>query len=113
MPRATNTILVKLRPTSGLRAAESRANLRPLYDTPPPPAAGMLGLDTAAQWFMAELPEAPDNPWDLAHARVADQLGVAESDVLFAEPDIIHDIYQDTNEVPFAQGLAAAEIDCT
>ena len=30
-------------------------------------------------------------PWDLAHARVADQLGVAESDVIFAEPDLVHD----------------------
>jgi hypothetical protein len=112
MPKATNTVLVKLRPTSGLRAAESRANLRPLYDTPQATAA-ILGLNATPQWFMAELPDAPENPWDLAHARVADQLGIAESDVVFAEPDIIHDIYADTNEEPFARGLGAAPPDCT
>ena len=48
------------------------------------------------EWFIADLPDLPLSPgaqanlWDFAHARVADQLGVAEDDILFAEPDWVH-----------------------
>src|SRR5689334_22237025 len=112
MPADANRVLVKLRPSNALRAAESRANLRPLYDTPPARAAA-FGLDSAPQWFLAELPDGAATPWDLAHARVAAQLGVAESDVVFAEPDLVYrDVYQDTNEEaaggPFAAGESCA-----
>jgi subtilisin family serine protease len=93
---ADNRILVKLRPSDGLRAAESRANLRPLYDTPRVPAGG-FGL-TASQWYVAELPDGAATPWDLAHARVADQLGVAASDVEFAEPDLVHNAFEDPDD---------------
>ena len=71
-----------------------------------------FGLAATPQWFIAELPEGADMPWDLAHGRVADQLGVAESDVLFAEPDIIHDVYEDTNEERTADGFGATKIEC-
>ena len=92
-------ILVKLRPSPALRAAASRVDLRPLHDTPGA-ATAAFGLGAEPQWFLAELPEGAATPWDLAHARIADQLGVAGSDVLFAEPDVVHDVYLDTNEAP-------------
>src|SRR5918993_4411093 len=109
-PAKDNRLLVKLRPSSALRAAEARTNLQPLYDTPQPSATSAFGLDAAApQWFLAEMPDGAASPWDLAHARVAAQLGVSESDVLFAEPDIVHNAYQDTNEEELGTGLAAAD----
>src|SRR5947209_7360877 len=110
-PDETNRVLVKLRPSgaSALRAAESRARLRPLHDTPSQTQAGVFGLDAAPQWFLAELPDGGATPWDLAHARVADQLGVSESDVVFAEPDLVHNVFQDTNEEEVSPGFAAAD----
>src|SRR5215210_518854 len=89
----TNRVLVKLRPSNALRAVESRANLRPLFDTPQATAGG-FGLDSTPQWFVAELPDGAATPWDLAHARIAGQLGISESDIVFAEPDVVHDVYQ-------------------
>ena len=105
----TNSVLVKLRPRNALRAAESRANLRPLYDTPRPTPGG-FGLDATAQWFLADLPDGAATPWDLAHSRVGAQLGVAESDVVFAEPDFVHrDVYRDANEEEIGPGFAAGD----
>ncbi len=103
-PSGTSRILVKLRPSNALRAAESRANLRPLYDAPPE-ATPAFGLDSAPQWFLADLPDGAASPWDLAHARVAEQLGVAESDVVFAEPDIVHNVYRDVERAGDRRGL--------
>jgi hypothetical protein len=87
-------ILVKLRASASRGASGARANLRPVFDRPA--AGGGFGVDGAAQWFIADLPDLPLSPgvqanlWDFAHARVADQLGVAEDDILFAEPDWVH-----------------------
>ncbi|HEX8117431.1 MAG TPA: S8/S53 family peptidase, partial [Pyrinomonadaceae bacterium] len=120
----TNRILVKLRPTgaSALRAAESRAQLRPLHEGQEQQAqAAGFGLDSATpRWFLAEMPDGAATPWDLAHARVADQLGVSESDVLFAEPDLVHAVFdddgkpvsffRDTNEAELSRGLAAGDM---
>ncbi|MGB7924428.1 MAG: S8 family serine peptidase [Pyrinomonadaceae bacterium] len=110
-PTETNRVLVKLRTSSNaLRAAESRANLQPLYDTPPAATTTTaFGIESAAQWFLAELPDGAPTGWDLAHARVAGQLGVSESDVVFAEPDVIHNVYQDTNEQKFDTPFAVGE----
>ena len=84
---SSNRILVKLRPTVGLAAAAPRANLRPLHASAPQTQA--FGLSSEPSWFLADLPDTGGpNPWDLAHARVADQLGIDESAVLFAEPDL-------------------------
>jgi hypothetical protein len=94
----TNRLLVKLRPATALRAAESRAKLRPLFDTPQ--ATGAFAVGAEPQWFVAELAGGAATPWDLAHGRVADQLGVSESDILFAEPDLVHGIYRDPSEAP-------------
>ncbi|HET9872783.1 MAG TPA: S8 family serine peptidase [Propionibacteriaceae bacterium] len=104
----TNRLLVKLRPSSALAAAEGRVHLRPLFDTGRP--AGSFELDSDPQWYTAELPDGAATPWDLAHGRVADQLGIAESDVLYAEPDILqHNVYVDVNEEGAAGALAAGE----
>jgi hypothetical protein len=108
VPTETNRVLVKLRQSSALRAVESRANLRPLYDTPQTMAAA-FGVGVEPQWFLAELPEGAATPWDLAHSRVAEQLGVSESDVIFAEPDIIHNVYQDANEAETDQTFAVGD----
>lgn len=110
---SSNRILVKLRPKTGLAAANRNANLRPLHDSARPLAA--LGFSSAPQWYLADLPDGAASPWDLAHARVADQLGVSSSDVLYAEPDIEHAIYPDVNEegepgVPFAAGEKCDEV---
>src|SRR5215510_3702114 len=102
----TNRILVKLRPAVGLAAAALRANLRPLFE--PVSLPGGLGLAAAPAWHLADLPDGGPTPWDASHARVADQLGVAESDVLFVEPDLPQS-YETANErsrpdQPFAMG---------
>ena len=91
-------VLVKLRPSLRLSAVDARTNLRALYGTSP--TAASFGLTGAPAWYLAELPDGDATPWDSAHARVADQLGVAASDVLFAEPDLVHDIYRSPNEAP-------------
>jgi hypothetical protein len=111
-PRGTGRILVKLRPSAALGAAESRAELRPLHDDAPPTPAGALGFASGPRWFVAEPRDGAATPWDLSHARVADQLGVAESDVLFAEPDLVHTVFQDTNEAPAGEAFAVGG-DCT
>jgi hypothetical protein len=101
----TNRILVKLRPSIGLAAADPKVNLRPLYDAAP--RTNAFGIADAPAWDLAELPDTGGpNPWDLAHAQVADQLGVDESAVLFAEPDLVQS-FNDGSEAN-ASGLALA-----
>lgn len=92
----SNRILVKLRPTTSLAAAESRANLRPLYYHSS--TQENFGIASNAAWFLADLPDGEQTAWDSAHSHVAGQLGVAESDVLYAEPDLQQNIYPDANE---------------
>src|SRR5579871_4304924 len=88
--------MVKLRQRTALAAAAgSHANLRPLYETAP--QAGGFGLDDTPAWYLADLPDGGPTPWDAAHAQVADQLGVDDSDVIFAEPDLAQK-YDDANE---------------
>lgn len=106
-----NRVLVKLRPTAALRAAETRVNLRPLHE-PIAGAAQPLGAATETQWYVAELPEGAAAPWDLAHGRIADQLGVAASDVVFAEPDLVHSIYADPSAEDGALQLHAVGEQC-
>ncbi|MDT7543433.1 MAG: hypothetical protein QOE33_3337 [Acidobacteriota bacterium] len=108
-----NRILVKLRPTVALAAAASRANLRPLYDTPS--ATEAFGLSSEPAWYLADLPDLPDGgqtPWDAAHAQVADQLGIDESAVVFAEPDL-EQSFPDANETNHGGAAFAAAPDCT
>jgi hypothetical protein len=84
----TPRLLVKLRPQSSLAAAQSRANLRPLLDVPSPGAAFGLAATTEPQWFLADVPDFGPTPWDTAHAQVAQAIGLDESSILFAEPDL-------------------------
>ena len=101
-----NRILVKLQPTMALAAADTRSNLRPLYKTAAP--TSVLGLAGAPTWYLADLPDTVGpNPWDLAHARVADQLGIDESAVLFAEPDL-EQSFMDGSD-PATAGIPLAE----
>jgi subtilisin family serine protease len=110
---STNRILVKMRPQAALGAAAGpQTNLRPLYDMGAPPLAAGFGVSAALQWFIADLPDGGPNPWDAAYARVADQLGVAESDVVAAEPDLLQ-TYDDVNEVAKAGQAFPAGADCT
>src|SRR6185436_14195086 len=93
-----NSILVKLRPNFGLAAAASKVNLRPLYEGRR--ARNIFGISDAPAWYMADLPDTTGpNPWDLAHARVADQLGVDASAVMFAEPDLDQSFDERTENV--------------
>lgn len=108
-PEASH-LLVKLRPSAALRAAEARVPLEPLY--PPRRRAPALGLEAEPQWFLAELPADARTPWDLAHGRIADRMGVAPSDVLFAEPDLVHRIYRVPDEPEPGRPFAVGE-DCT
>lgn len=105
----SNRVLVKLRPSLALRAAESRVNLRPLYDEPKRNAAESFGIASAPQWYLADLPDGAATPWDLAHSKISDQLGVDDSDVLFAEPDLIHNIYKDPSEPGVEKAFAAGD----
>jgi hypothetical protein len=93
-PADTSRVLVKLRPSAALRAAERRAGLRPLHER----VSADFELGAEPDWFVADLPESAPSPWDAAHDRVADQLGVAGSDVLFVEPDLVHDIFVTEDE---------------
>jgi hypothetical protein len=107
---AKNRLLVKLLPTASLAAADPRANLRPLYESTPQTVAFGLGAEPA--WFLADLPEEAATPWDLAHSQVASQLGVDESAVIFAEPDL-EQSFQDTNEKnPGGGPMLALSQDC-
>jgi hypothetical protein len=109
---STNRILVKMRPQAAFAAsAASQTNLRPLYDTGAPQSSG-FGLAASAQWFLADLPDGGPTPWDAAYAQVADQLGVADSDVFAAEPDL-QQSYPDVNEVARPGQPFAATSDCT
>src|SRR5438552_14576042 len=84
---------VKLRPGAPLAVAAALTNLRPLYDAPS--RAPAFGLASGPAWYVADLPDGAANAWDGAHAHVAAQLGVDESAVVFAEPDLLHTIYPD------------------
>ncbi|MEP6764551.1 MAG: S8 family serine peptidase, partial [Gemmatimonadaceae bacterium] len=107
MSNETNRVLIKLRPSNGLRAAESRIPMRPLYENSP--SRQVMGIDASPQWYLAELSGGNATPWDLAHDRIADQLGIAESDVIFAEPDLVHDAFLDDGDRAVSSGMAVGE----
>ena len=103
---SNNRVLVKLRSSNAVAAADPRTNLRPLYDTSAPSTG--FGIANGPEWYLADLPDGAGVTWDTAHTRVADQLGVSESDVLFAEPDFENKIFRDPNE-PSASQFAIGE----
>jgi hypothetical protein len=94
----TDRVIVEMRPSRARAAAGSRARIRPLFDTPASGPAS-FGVTDEPRLFLADLPESAATPWDLAHERVAAQLGVAREDVLFVEPDLIHRVYLEDDSV--------------
>lgn len=110
----SSRILVKLRRPATLKAAESHVRLRPLYETGQGHAAtlgmtdGSQGLGAEPQWWIADSPDGGANPWDMAHGRLAAQLGVDESDIVFAEPDLVQSQFpgevNDSIKGPFSIG---------
>jgi subtilisin family serine protease len=100
-------LLVKLRPQGAARALAARARLEPLY---PEPAGFAASVEL--RWFVAEIADASAIQWDAAHTSVAAQLGIDESDIVFAEPDLVHYIYRNGDEHTHGVALAAAA-DCS
>ncbi|MGD9752054.1 MAG: S8 family serine peptidase, partial [Acidimicrobiia bacterium] len=101
---STGMLLAKIRGTDALLAVAGRASVEPLRAAVRGVAQSDLALDGSPQWFRVRT-EPSASPWDQAHARVAAQLGIDESDVLFVEPDLVHSIYRDAEE-DWAGGLA-------
>ncbi len=104
-----NRLLVKLLPTVALAAADPRVNLRPLFEESPQTTAFGLGVEPS--WFIADMPDGAETPWDLAHSQVAGQLGIDESAILFAEPDLPQS-FVDTNEKNPGGSPFAADSNC-
>ncbi len=107
-PGESTGLLLKVLPSSGLKAAEDRFQIRPLFDSgeKPPEAFAAHGV---GRWFIADMPDGGDTAWDRAHARIADQLGIAETAVLFAEPDLVQSIYREEARHPADQTFAVGD----
>jgi len=104
--QGTGVVLAKLRSTQQLLSVSDRHDIEPLHETAPnSQSPEAFALDSRPRWFAIRTEESA-NPWDQAHNRVADQLGLAPDDVLFVEPDLIHNIYNDTNEDALAGDLS-------
>ena len=86
-------ILAKIRPSSRLMAASSRTDLEPLYEASP---TASFSLDGGPQWFKVRVEQGATG-WDQAHTQVAGQLGIDGSDVIFAEPDMVHSIFPESD----------------
>lgn len=105
-------------PEARLGATGIRVGLRPLLTV----AAAAPGEALAAApgrhtWYAAEA-EGPEafgagsaHPWDLAHAALADGLGVAGAEVAAAEPDLEQGwTWRGSEADPFAAAAPAAEV---
>jgi hypothetical protein len=104
-------LLIKLHPQANLAAVNVRANLRPLFEPTEDPAALGLTADAAA-WYVADVGDLALNPWDAAHGRIASALGIDESAVLFAEPDLPQSYPDQTEANPGGNPFAIKEPDC-
>ena len=108
----SDVLLVKLRASSNLRAAGTRVDLEPLHAQPRGAGSGSFGIENEPQWYLARLVEGADTPWDQAHAQIAHQLGIDESDVLFTEPDLVHQVFVDADGAVDATSSMAAATEC-
>lgn len=96
-------LLAKIRSNEHLLGISGRRGIQPMR-VGGPADSGPFALDGRPEWFMVEVD--PDvSPWDQAHARVAAQLGIADDDVLFVEPDRIHDLNGTAEEDDDGLGL--------
>ena len=97
-------LLAKLRATPALGAV-GRPDLEPLRTPVTGARRSAFAFDGSPQWFRVRTePEA--SPWDQAHAKVAGQLGIDDSDVLFVEPDLAQTLFRDDSAADGAGGLA-------
>jgi subtilisin family serine protease len=99
----TGMLLAKLRATPRLGAA-GRTDLEPLRTEVQGARRKGFAFDGSPQWFRVQT-EPDASPWDQAHARVAGQLGIDESDVLFVEPDLVQTLYPDDTAADVSGGL--------
>lgn len=88
-------LLAKIRSSDRLLSAAGRVGVEPLRAVAPGAPRSRVALDGAPQWFTVQA-EPDASPWDQAHARVAEQLGVDERDVLFVEPDLDQSLFRET-----------------
>jgi hypothetical protein len=112
MPQSTDRVLLKLHPSTALHVAGARVWLEPMYDGAAVAGEG-IALGAEARWYVADIPDRPAHPWDLVHSQLAGQLGIAEADIEFAEPDIAHHMYiadENPEAESFAIGARCAEI---
>jgi hypothetical protein len=98
-------LLVKISSKTSPTALAANSKVRPLFEVGPQTEGFGLSSESAT-WCIADQQDLGPLPWDAAHGRVADMLGVDEADVLFAEPDILQG-YPTENEAneggnPFA-----------
>ncbi|MBZ0114652.1 MAG: S8 family serine peptidase, partial [Thermoanaerobaculia bacterium] len=112
MVSGSDVLLVKLRPSANLGAVEARSDLEPLYPSSSR-RGGSFGLDASPQWYLTHASAGHDTPWDQAHARVARQLGIDASDVLFVEPDLIQSVFVDSSEEAEDPSRLALGGDCS
>ena len=80
-------LLVKISAKTSPTTLAANSNLRPLFEVRPQGEGFGLSSESAT-WCIADQQEFGPLPWDAAHGRVADMLGLDEADVLFAEPDL-------------------------
>mgnify|MGYP001827737028 CR=1 FL=1 len=87
---STGMLLAKIRSSDRLLGASGRRGVEPMR-VGGPDDAGPFALDGRPEWFMVEADQ-DATAWDQAHAQVAAKLGIADDDVLFVEPDRVHDL---------------------
>jgi subtilisin family serine protease len=80
-------LLVKISAKTSQTTLAANSNLLPLFEVRPQ-AEGFGLASESATWCVADRQDMGPLPRDAAHGRVADILGLEESDVLFAEPDL-------------------------
>src|SRR5262249_40170403 len=105
-------LLLKLHPQTNFAAVDARANLRPLFEATP--EAGAFGLTAdAAAWYIADVGDLQANAWDSAYGRISDALGIDESSILFAEPDLPQSYPDQMEANPGGSPFALKQPDCT
>lgn len=109
--QGTGVLLAKIRASDRLIGAAGRTGVEPLRAAAPGAAHGRLALDGSPQWFTVRT-EPDASPWDQAHARVADQLGVDENDVLFVEPDLMQTLFHESADDDGPDASFAVGTDC-
>jgi len=104
-------LLVKISARASRTSLAANASLRPLFEVHPQ-AEGFELSSESATWYLADQQDLGPLPWDAAHGRVADMLGLDESHVLFAEPDIAQHYPTENEANPGGSAFALAPPNC-